>query len=238
MDPFTAIGGVASGVLGMLGAKDANEAAAEEARKNRAFQREMSNTAYQRGMKDMRRAGLNPMLAAKVGGASSPAGNVANVTNELAPLANAAGDLAGKVNATALNKAQLANMGLQNDVLAEQVRQLQIANAKAGATQPIYEKIGALVKVGTEKASELTGDLIGDVLNAGERADGSDQPNSALDLSRFIGSEDSQARAWARGEKPFLQSLRDASKAADEHSNPRLTPEALKKWGLKNYTGR
>lgn len=48
-----------------------------EARKNRAFQRYMSNSAVARQVSDMRSAGINPILAARYGGASSPGGSTA-----------------------------------------------------------------------------------------------------------------------------------------------------------------
>lgn len=52
--------------------------AEEQAQKQMDFQRDMSNTAYQRGVADLKAAGLNPALAYANAGASSPTGSLAS----------------------------------------------------------------------------------------------------------------------------------------------------------------
>lgn len=55
-------------------ATSAQNFSAAEAEKNREYQTEMSNTAYQRATADMEKAGINPLLAFQQGGASTPSG--------------------------------------------------------------------------------------------------------------------------------------------------------------------
>src|SRR5574341_163103 len=74
---FSAPDWVATGVERNWNTRDAATAmqASERASERQMeFQREMSNTAYQRAVRDMQAAGLNPMLATSQGGASTPSG--------------------------------------------------------------------------------------------------------------------------------------------------------------------
>jgi len=58
-----------------------NQQAKKAAKRQMGFQAQMSNTAIQRQMADMRKAGINPILAAKYGGASTPAGATYSPSN-------------------------------------------------------------------------------------------------------------------------------------------------------------
>ena len=56
------------------GAYRANKENKASTARQMAFQERMSNTAHQRQMSDLKASGINPMLSARLGGASSPAG--------------------------------------------------------------------------------------------------------------------------------------------------------------------
>lgn len=59
-----------------------------EAMANREWQERMSSTAYQRAVEDMKKAGLNPILAYANGGASTPGGSAGTISSASMGLAS------------------------------------------------------------------------------------------------------------------------------------------------------
>lgn len=72
------VGGMMNNSASKANADSTNDFNAQQAQANRDFQERMSNTAYQRGVADMEKAGLNPMLAYSQGPAQVPTGSSAS----------------------------------------------------------------------------------------------------------------------------------------------------------------
>lgn len=78
-------GGWLEAAASFFGGERRNKAQSEAADKQMDFQQTTSSNAYQRAMEDMRDAGLNPILAGKLGGASSPGGAMPLLADTLTP---------------------------------------------------------------------------------------------------------------------------------------------------------
>jgi len=110
------LGGLTGGLLGFIGqqqtnqknwdiADAANRNSAAQAQAQMAFQERMRATQYQTAIEDMKKAGLNPMLAYSQGGAGVPTGAMGSVST--AKMENALGAGAAGYQSMATNNADL-----------------------------------------------------------------------------------------------------------------------------------
>lgn len=90
---YNTLGAIAQGIYNHIENAAAMNFNSTEAMKNREWQEYMSNTAYQRAVEDMKKAGLNPILAFQNGGASTPGGSAGTISGASmgAPSASALG---------------------------------------------------------------------------------------------------------------------------------------------------
>lgn len=118
-----------------LGNERSNEANKREAKKNRDFQERMSNTAHVREIADLRNAGLNPILSARLGGATTPGGATAS------PQINSAKSAVDAYASTAALGSQIK----QTEASTE-LTQADTKKRKAEAISAEYEAQKAIVK--------------------------------------------------------------------------------------------
>lgn len=136
------LGGIFGGNSAAAGARAANEANLKIARENREFQERMSNTAVQRRMQDMKKAGINPILAARYD-ATTPAGNVAQMEN--VGLARASG-----FSQTASAVSGAISTGRAMATLDSEIKLVQARTGLSEAQTNVLATLGELSQKGKE----------------------------------------------------------------------------------------
>jgi uncharacterized protein YneF (UPF0154 family) len=129
------LGGIAGKVVGGL-------FSSKQASKQMKFQERMSSTSYQRAMEDMKAAGLNPILAGKFGGASTPQGAMATMGDIDIPSDMATAKGMEKTDADILKTQQeVHNLEAGKKLTEEQTRQVSetIEKIKAEISQTLVE---------------------------------------------------------------------------------------------------
>lgn len=144
-----------------------------EAQRNRDWQKMMSDTSYQRAVKDMRAAGINPMLAYAQGGSSTPSGSMASYGN---PFDTAAYALNESESIRDLRKAQQSQIEL-NKTQAELNTSASALNESRKETEATTRAVNAanvlesatrqqLNQASAHQAQQQTAKLVQDVLNS------------------------------------------------------------------------
>lgn len=139
MGLLSIVGGLINPVFGAIGGAlddDQEQSSAEqyssaEAAKNRDFQERMSSTAYQRGVVDMKKAGLNPMLAYSQGPAGVPGGSAASYPGNVSAQSESARASSASASAAVSQANTAASVG---SATVGKIKQ-EVSNLAAGEQQ-------------------------------------------------------------------------------------------------------
>jgi hypothetical protein len=203
-----------AGALSAWGQERANQKNLQIAREQMAFQERMSGSAYQRSMKDMKLAGLNPMLAYQQGGASSPGGASATMEDITAPALSSAMQARRMRADLKLIEKQVKNVEAQTIERLALGREAHSRAVKLKAENLMWGILGSTVKFGRD-------------MDPGSFAFGAG-PEGNINLNRFITAQIKDMESKARISQAGAQGAETYGRAPVPYE--RLTAPLLKRF--------
>lgn len=211
----------------------------EEASKARDWSEKMSGSSYQRAMADMARAGLNPMLAASHGGASTPGAASASAG---APSGSSASGISARMeNAKGAGLEQSIQLKrLSNETsVAESQAALNRASANKMAAETVnVPTTGANIEASTRKINE-------EIREVSERANlAREHAISETDKRNLMRAQEALAgvEKWLKGGQITLVDAETAVKKIEAYlmqlstQGARNEAESQETWWKRNVT--
>lgn len=214
--PWGGLASAGSAALGYMGQQRTNASNAQMAQQQMDFQERQSSTSYQRGVDDMQKAGLNPMLAYSQGGASASGGSTAQMGNELGSGVSSAMSTASTLAALEQMTEQTAKTRSERDLVhAQTMNTLETVN-KTIADTGVSSAEQANIVANTRRAqAHLSGDLAASAYEERSLEDRLKTTSSRRRLSEYEEPGASKAARYAETPMGWLSpALSDAKRAA------------------------